>query len=142
MNIRRFKNGDENALYHVFFSAVHDTASMDYAPEQLEAWAPAVIDLDLWASRMRERQPIVVERANEIVGYADIQSNGFIDDLFLSGIFARQGIGSLLMNRILEEAKRLGIAEITSNVSKTAESFFLRHGFYVVERAFPIRRGV
>ena len=48
MNIRRFINGDETALFRVFFSAVHDTASRDYTPEQVDAWAPADIDPDLW----------------------------------------------------------------------------------------------
>lgn len=46
------------------------------------------------------------------------------------------------MKTIHDEARRLGVKELTSNVSKTAEGFFLRHGFEVVERGFPIRRGV
>ncbi|MFO4770363.1 GNAT family N-acetyltransferase, partial [Salmonella enterica subsp. enterica serovar Stanley] len=33
-------------------------------------------------------------------------------------------------------------SELTSNVSKAAEVFFLRHGFHIVERGFPICRGV
>lgn len=46
------------------------------------------------------------------------------------------------MNRIHKEAKLLGINELTSDVSKTTEPFFLRHDFNVVARSFPIRRGV
>lgn len=142
MDIRRFKNGDENALFRVFFSAVHDTASRDYTPEQIAAWAPADIDSGMWASRMRALRPFVVELEDEIVGYADIQPSGYIDHFFVSGAYARQGIGAMLMNRIQQEAKLLGIGEITSDVSKTAEPFFVRHGFHVVKRGFPIHRGV
>jgi N-acetylglutamate synthase-like GNAT family acetyltransferase len=40
------------------------------------------------------------------------------------------------MNCIHEEARQFGIAELTSNVSKAAEEFFLRHGFHVVERGY------
>ena len=76
------------------------------------------------------------------MGYADIQPNGYIDHFFISGPYARQGVGTLLMKHIQKEAQLLGIAEMTSDVSKTAEPFFLRHGFQVVKRGFPIRRGV
>ncbi len=48
----------------------------------------------------------------------------------------------MLMQRVLQEAKSLDLTELTSDVSKTAEPFFLRHGFQVVERRFPVRRGV
>ncbi len=39
MKIRRFRIGDEAALFRVYFSAIHDVASRDYTPEQVEAWA-------------------------------------------------------------------------------------------------------
>lgn len=142
MNIRRFRNGDETALFRVFFSAVHDTASRDYTPEQIDAWAPADIDPELWAAHMRTLRPFVAEHEEEIVGYADIQPNGYIDHFFVSGSYARQGIGTLLMTNIHKEAQLLGIDEMTSDVSKTAEPFFVRHGFEVVKRGLPIRRGV
>ncbi|MNN21996.1 putative acyltransferase [compost metagenome] len=91
---------------------------------------------------MKELCPFVVEVAGEIAGYADVQPNGYIDHFFVSGTYPRQGVGTLLMNCIHEEARQLGISELTSNVSKAAEEFFLRHGFHVVEWGFPVRRGV
>ncbi|TKU87917.1 GNAT family N-acetyltransferase, partial [Citrobacter sp. TBCS-14] len=57
-------------------------------------------------------------------------------------VYPRQGVGTLLMDRIHEEARQRGMGELTSNVSKAAEAFFLRHGFHVVERGFPVCRGV
>lgn len=142
MEIRRFRLGDETALLRVHISAIHIISSKDYTPEQIEAWAPSDLDAGLWASRIREIAPFVVEIGNEIVGYADVQRNGYIDQFFVSGTHGRQGIGIRLMARIHEEARSLGLTELTSDVSKTAEPFFALHGFQVVERRFPIRRGV
>ena len=142
MEIRRFRLGDEAALFRVYFTAIHGIASRDYSPEQIEAWAPADLDADLWANRMRDIRPFVVEIGNEIVGYAGVQQNGYIDHFFVSGSHPRQGIGTRLMNRIHEEATFLGLTELTANVSKTAEPFFALHGFHVVERRFPVRRGM
>ncbi|WP_338405184.1 GNAT family N-acetyltransferase, partial [Achromobacter xylosoxidans] len=142
MEIRRFRTGDEGALFQVFLSAVHDIASRDYTAAQIEAWAPTDIAPEEWASRMRDLRPFVVEVEGEIAGYADIQPNGYIDHFFVSGAYPRQGVGTLLMSRIHDEAKLLGISELTADVSKTAEPFFLHCGFQVVERGFPILRGV
>src|SRR5690606_28996913 len=72
----------------------------------------------------------------------DVQQDGYIDHFFVSGTHARQGIGTMLMARIHEEAMVLGLTELTSHVSKTAEPFFTLHGFHVVERRFPMLRGV
>lgn len=142
MQIRRFKLGDETALFRVFYSAIHDIASRDYSLEQVNAWAPADFDMDLWANLVQKIRPFVAEIKDEIVGYADVQPNGYIDHFFVSGAYPRRGIGSQLMTRIHEEANRLDLTELTSNVSKTAEPFFALHGFQVVERGCPVRRGV
>ena len=142
MEIRRFQVGDEIALFRVFLSAVHEVASRDYTREQIQAWAPADIDLNLWTNRIQALQPFVAVIDNAIVGYADIQPNGYIDHFYVSGNHARKGIGTFLMNHIHEEAKLLSVSELTSDVSKTAEPFFVLHGFHVAERKFPVCRGV
>lgn len=142
MEIRSFRWGDEPALFGVYFSAIHDVTSRDYTPEQVEAWAPADLDTALWQRKMRAIRPFVAEIRNEVVGYADVQPNGYIDHFFVSGAHQRRGIGAALMARIHEQAQSLGLAELTSDVSKTAEPFFARYGFDVVERRFPVLRGV
>lgn len=98
--------------------------------------------MDLWANKVQEIRPFVVELDGEIVGYADVQLDGYVDHFFVSGAHPRQGIGTLLMARIHEEAKSLGLSELTSDVSTTAEPFFALHGFKVVERRLPVLRGV
>ncbi len=100
------------------------------------------LDRDLWANRMRGINPFVAEMDGLPVGYADIQENGYIDHFFVSGRHPRQGIGRALMNVIETEALRLGITELTSDVSRTAQPFFERFGFVVIERRVPVIRGV
>ncbi|MDM0046727.1 GNAT family N-acetyltransferase [Variovorax dokdonensis] len=142
MEIRRFRLGDEAALFHVYFTAIHEIASLNYSAEQVEAWAPADLDMNLWAQRVQRIRPFVAVLAGEIVGYADVQLDGYIDHFFVSGAHPRRGIGTRLMARIHEEAAALGLTELTSDVSITAEPFFALHGFQVVERRQPVRRGV
>lgn len=142
MIIRNLINGEEMQLFKVFSCAIHDIASKDYTQEQINAWVPKNTDMALWTSRIRALKPYVAVINEEIVGYSDLQPNGYIDHFFVSGEYARQGVGTSLMKHIHEEAKLRGISTLTADVSKTAEAFFLHNGFYVVERKFPVRHGV
>ncbi len=142
MIIREFRIGDELALYQVFFSAIHEIAHQDYTPEQINAWAPAEIDRDKWVYRMCSIKPFVVEIAGQIVAYADVQSSGYIDHFFVAGAVARQGVGSMLMNHIHQFATAQGITILTSHVSLTAQPFFTKFEFSVIEQCFPVIQGV
>jgi putative acetyltransferase len=142
VHIRRFQIGDEPALFRVYSSAIHQIARGDYTQEQIDAWAPQDLDQELWNNKMRGIQPFVAEEGAEVVGYADVQSSGYIDHFFVSGFRPRQGIGGMLMEHIHQEAVTLGLVELTSDVSRTAEPFFRRYGFRVVEQRSRVLRGV
>ena len=140
--IRRYAPGEEASLFEVFFTAVHLVACHDYTTEQVEAWAPRNLDMTLWQNKIRAINPFVAELDGEFVGYADVQSSGYIDHFYVSGKHPRRGIGSLLMNRILEEASLLGVRTLTSHVSRTAQPFFAKFGFHVTEQRYPEVRGI
>jgi putative acetyltransferase len=132
--IRRYVAGEESSLFDSYFTAIHLVASHDYTPEQVQAWAPRDLDVDLWARKMREINPVVADLNGDLVGYADVQSNGYIDHFFVSGKHPRRGVGSHLMKKIIAEAASLGIPLLTSDVSRTAQPFFPRFGFVIAEK--------
>jgi putative acetyltransferase len=142
VHIRRYVRGEEAALFSVYFTAIHLVACRDYTTEQVEAWAPRDLDVALWQKKIREIKPFVAVLDGELAGYADVQVNGYIDHFFVSGHHPRRGIGSALMTRIIEEARLLRIAVLTSAVSRTAQPFFARFGFSIVEQRHPQVRGV
>ncbi|OLO12793.1 GNAT family N-acetyltransferase [Chromohalobacter japonicus] len=142
VHIRRFRIGEERELFEVFHSAIHLVASRDYTPEQINAWAPVSLDQELWARKMRDIKPFVVEIDEKVVGYADVQPSGYIDHFFVSGFHPRKGVGKLLISTLHSEAVSLGLTELTSDVSRTAQPFFEKFGFCIIERRAPELRGV
>lgn len=142
MQIREFCVGDESALHDVYYSAVHQIACNDYTSEQIEAWAPKEFDSETWCRRLGEIKPFVVEHQGQIVGYADVQSNGYINHFFVSGAHPRRGIGALLMHHIYQAAGKQGITVLTSDVSRTAQPFYRHFGFRIVELRSRVIRGV
>lgn len=143
MIIRRFKRDDGEILLKVFISSVRNVASLNYTPQQIAAWLPNDDEsVQRWLSNINHLCPFVAEVNCKIVGYADLQRSGLIDHFYVSAEYTGQGVGTCLMKHIESEARREGLSELTSFVSLTAESFFLHHGFSVVERCFPVRHGV
>jgi len=139
IELREFRPGDEPALRAVFESAIHDVAIRDYTQARVDAWAPR---RELWTRRMQGIAPFVAEQDGQIVAYADVQPSGYIDHFFVAAAANGQGIGRRLMERIHERAQELGIAELTSEVSRTAQPFYRHFGFEIVDRHVKDVRGV
>jgi putative acetyltransferase len=138
--LREFRPGEEPALRAVFESAIHGTARRDYSQLQVDTWAPRACDAQAWAERVRGIAPFVALVDGAIVGYADVQPSGYIDHFYVAAFAGGQGVGGALMRRLFSRAEEWGLAELTSHVSITAQPFFARFGFEVVEhRVFDVR---
>jgi putative acetyltransferase len=142
IRIREFRTGDEPALFEVFYSAVHDVACRHYTQEQVDTWAPRDYEPEEWAERVQGIQPFVAEEDGRVLGYADVQADGYIDHFFVSGAAGRRGVGRALMERLHERAGELGLPSMHSHVSLTAQPFFAHFGFEIVEQRRPVVDGV
>lgn len=142
MKIRDFQPADAQALYTLFYESVHQVASRDYHAEQCNAWAPADYDQQLWTERLAHNKPFVVEQEGQPVAFADLQATGYLDQFFVSAHMPRQGIGTYLMQHLLQQAKLHHMPLLFSNVSITAQPFFQHFGFVIVQQQMPLVRGV
>jgi len=142
VEIRAFREGDAPALRAVFASAIHGTASAYYTQEQCNAWCPADYDAEAWAQRMLGIAPFVAEEGGRIVGYADVQDDGYIDHFFVAATAGRRGVGSALMRRIHEDAAARGLTALHAAVSLAAQPFFARWGFAIEQEQTVEVRGV
>jgi putative acetyltransferase len=117
-------------------------ASKDYTAEQIRAWAPANPDQEAWAKRIQAIQPFVVEQDLAIIAYVGLQPTGYIDHFFVSAQWARRGVGTLLMEHLQAVAVARCMTRLSSDVSRTAQPFFARFGFKIVEQRAPVIRGI
>ena len=69
----------------------------------------------------------------EIVGMAELEADGFIDYFYVHPKWQGKGVGKALLAVIESEATKLGVNEISANVSVTAKTFFLSKGFRILE---------
>jgi putative acetyltransferase len=133
ITIRQYQSGDELALREIFFNTIRNVNIKDYSETQVKAWAPNDYNREEWSQRIRSIKPIIASIDDEIVGYTDIQDNGYVDHFYCHWQHQGNGIGKKLMLMLLKEGARKGVKRFYSHVSITAKPFFEHFGFKVVK---------
>lgn len=139
IQIEAYRKGLEDQLWEVFYTAIRLGCALHYSQAQLEAWAPDDLDRQLFASKMLEIRPYVASVGDKVVGYADLQANGYIDHFFVHGDYQGRGVGAALMKQIKTTGRDFPL--MYANVSNTAKPFFEKHGFHVVRKQLIEVRG-
>ncbi|QDV34336.1 GNAT family N-acetyltransferase [Tautonia plasticadhaerens] len=142
VRIRPYRPEDAPALLDLFRDTIRRVNARDYGPEQIRAWASDEIDPGAWASRFSGRFVAVAEVEGRLAGFAELEPDGHIDRFYVSADHQGMGVGSGLMEVVEEEARRLGIAELSAEASLTARPFFERRGFEVRSPQEVVLRGV
>ena len=128
--IEDFVDGMEKELREVFFSSIRTACVNDYNNAQLEAWAPEAYNKLEWSERIKGIRPFVARLEGKIVGYSDLQQDGYINHFFVHGQYQGRGVGTALMSTIFNRSAEL--ETLHSQVSISAKPFFMRHGFKVI----------
>ena len=139
MTIRRYRSEDCRRLTELFYDTVHSVNARDYAPEQLDAWAPGQPDLEAWDRSLHAHESFVAEENGVIIGFGDIDQSGYLDRLFVDKDHQGRGVATALCDA-LEAAVRA--EHYTTHASITARPFFEKRGYHVVRQQRVERQGV
>ncbi|WP_299176819.1 GNAT family N-acetyltransferase [uncultured Neptuniibacter sp.] len=142
MEIQPYLPDQANEIADLFHASVHAIDPAIYSLEQQEAWAPSPPDYTVWKDRLEGQQPYVAMVDGQIVGFIELEADGFIDCFYTHPDFQRQGIASKLYTYILNVANRQGIDQLSVQASLTALPFFVQRGFTIVRKNELYRHGV
>jgi len=129
LEIRRFKAQEARRLWELKYQTIREYCIKDYSLEQVKVWAPNIYDEETWISRLIEKNPFVAIHDANIVGFADLQPDGYIDQFFCSSNYIGKGIGGHLMRHIIKTAETSKIQKLYSHVSLSAKPFFSHFNF-------------
>ncbi|WP_299003775.1 GNAT family N-acetyltransferase [uncultured Shewanella sp.] len=141
ITIRQYCTADAMSTWKLFYHTIHHVNSMDYSLKQVTAWAPDEFDLSVWQQKMDRIAPFIAEIQGVIVGYADLQEDGYIDHFFCHHEYQGMGVGKALMQHIFMQGQLAGIMRFYSDVSLTAKMFFHHFGFQVDKQQEVLIRG-
>ena len=139
ITVRRYTQEDGEKLALLFYETVHTVNAKDYTAVQLEAWAPKRRDQKEWNRSFMAHISYVAVKENVIVGFGDIDDEGYLDRLYVHRDYQRHGVGTALCN-VLENA--IQTPEILTHASITARPFFEKRGYRTVKEQQVEREGV
>ena len=129
MFVRGYQMSDCKEITELFYNTVHTINAKDYTKEQLDVWATGQADLEKWNQSLQEHYSIVAIDNKIIVGFGDIDKDGYLDRLFVHSNYQGKGVATAICNQ-LEQAVD---GKITTYASITAKPFFEKQGFQVDE---------
>lgn len=138
MVIREYQPTDCKELAELFYNTVHTINAKDYTKEQMDVWATGQVNLERWNQSFLEHYSIVAVENKTIVGFGDIDENGYLDRLYVHKDYQRKGIATAICNQ-LEAAVQ---EDIITYASITARSFFEKRGYKVIKEQQIKRQGV
>jgi putative acetyltransferase len=142
ITLRPYQPDDAPALLALFRDTIRRVNSRDYSPEQIAAWASDDIESTRWSGRFAGRFVPVAEEDGRPVGFAELETTGHIDRVYVSADHQRRGIGRLLLAAVIDEARQVGLARLFTEASITARPFFEAQGFAVHAPQVVTCRGV
>ena len=128
-------------LLDLFEQSVRRLGPAHYSPEQVEQWARGAHHPGL-ASQLREHHGWVIEQDDVPLGFATLSDDGHLSLLYVSADHPRQGLGTLLLERVLAAASQMGLGSLTTEASAFSLALFLRHGFLLTGLETVERGGV
>lgn len=137
--VRAYLPEDREALLSLVVRAIRESASRDYSPAQIDAWA-GVDRTGAW--RVVDGRVIWVAVLDDlVVGFTDLEHSGHLDRMYVHPQHEGRGVASVLLNRLEHEARRKGLTRIFTEASITAKGFFEKRGFAVVRPQIVTFRG-
>ena len=138
--VRAARLGEAAELAEIFHRAVQ--AAERYSKAQRDAWSPDCPEAARWAARLHGLTTLVAERAGKPIGFMALREDGYLDLAFVDPDFARQGVGRVLLDGILTEARGLGLRRLWTEASLVARPFFEGQGWVVLGQQLVAKRGV
>lgn len=139
MKIRKYRHADCGQMAKLFYDTVHTVCAEDYTEEQLDAWATGEVDLAQWDKSFSEHLTLVAEMDGIIVGFGDMDREGYLDRLYVHKDYQRKGIASAICSRLERTAAS---TVVTTHASITARAFFEKRGYSTVKKQTVIRKGI
>ena len=132
MRLRMYKSTDGAVLATLFFNTVHCVNAKDYSKPQLDAWATGNVDMSAWDQSFLEYYTLVAEANNIIVGFGNMDNQGYIDKLYVHKDYQNQGIATAIIHKLEQQAVLHDVCVFTTHASITAKPFFEKHGYCAV----------
>jgi len=141
MQVRIAQELDLSELSELYRQTVLTHAPQRYSSVQTIAWASLATDEKHFRTFILEPTTYVAEDETGIIGFAGIAKDGHVVSAYVRGDRLHQGIGSALMQVVLEHAQKHNIPRLYGEASEFSMGLFKKFGFRLYGTEISEHRG-
>ena len=134
MNLRQIVIKDQLELKKVYFDAIQSLNEKIYSQEQKRAWSSQAWDNPNFDKSITKGKGWLLSDQGIIVAFATRYPNNRIALLYCKGKFQRKGYGSILLNKLEDEAKKEGIHSLLTEASLISYALFLKNEWKIIRK--------
>ena len=132
--LRDYLQRDLPSLADIYASSIRGAGPEYYTHPQVAAWAGFAEDIEAFRKWIEEARTLVAVSGNgACIGFSGLIEENHISALFVSPTHQRQGVASMLLGRLLEEARAKGVRAASAHASEFSRPLFGKFGFEVVQ---------
>lgn len=127
--VRAATESDVDAIFRVHSESIRVLCRERYGEREIAAWI-AFRPPEAYRQAFASRELFVAEREREIVGFGQLDPRrGEIEACYVAPRAVGSGIGSALLGRMEDEARRRGHSIVRLNATLNGEPFYARMGY-------------
>jgi putative acetyltransferase len=142
MIIRKGNINDLTEMLKIFTDTITVICKHDYNSDQINAWKSGAENEERWLQVIDHQFVIVAKVNGQMAGFCTLDQGNYIDLLFVHKDFQQQGVARKMYTFIEQEATLRKEKLLSSDVSKTARSFFEKMGFKVISEQTVDIKGI
>lgn len=142
ITIRIAQATDVPELATLYRETVQASARQYYSPAQTQAWASLAARQEVFRQFILGVTTYVAVDATGIVGFAGIAADGHVASTYVRSDRLHQGLGSRLMQTVLEHAHHHQIPRLYAEASEFSLGLFQKFGFQLYATEIVDRQGV
>ena len=116
-------------LADIMRESVYTVCAKDYTPEEIALWVPRHMDMVKFSRSLQKGVVVVAVMGEKIVGFANMDPDGYLNRLYTKPEYMGMGVGSALLAEIEERARVRSCPKVFLHSSLTARGFYEKHGY-------------
>lgn len=132
ITLRQATPADLFEMRRLYADTITSVCANDYNEAQRKVWAATSEKEERWQNLIETQLVLLAVAEGVIAGFSSLHDGNYLDFMYVHKDYQRMGIAETLLKTLEAEAVKLGVAEITSDVSITARPFFEKKGYTVL----------
>ena len=134
MNLRQITIKDQLQLKKVYFDSIQSLDEKIYSEEQKTAWSSQAWNNPNFDKSITTGKGWLISKQENIIAFATRYPNDRIALFYCKGKFQRKGFGSMLLQKLEDEAKKEGLDSLSTEASLISYKLFLKNEWEIIRK--------